>query len=181
VPGATPSQLVLALGEDSKAYLLNRNNLGGIAQPLASANLPTTVRGQSAATYHTCLETYFAFHTENNAVATYRVTATNPPTIVKAWSMSQPGLGSAWVTSTDGTNNVIVWVAGVEGDQRLHAYNADTGAMTYADIAFRFADGVSDDSNDSDPNDDHLHCFNSRWWYPIFSLRTAALPVRLAS
>ena len=31
VPGATPSQLVLALGKDSNAYLLNRNNLGGIA------------------------------------------------------------------------------------------------------------------------------------------------------
>ncbi len=30
VPGATPSQLVLALGKDSNAYLVNRNNLGGI-------------------------------------------------------------------------------------------------------------------------------------------------------
>ncbi|PYK19605.1 MAG: hypothetical protein DME55_04405 [Verrucomicrobia bacterium] len=105
VPGATPSQLVLALGKDSKAYLLNRNNLGGIAQPLASANLPTAVRGQSAATYHTGLGTYFAFHTENNAVAAYRVTATNPPTIVNAWTMSQTGLGSAFVTSTDGRVN----------------------------------------------------------------------------
>jgi hypothetical protein len=39
VPGATPSQLVLALGKDGKAYLINRNNLGGIAAPVASANL----------------------------------------------------------------------------------------------------------------------------------------------
>ena len=37
VPGATPSQLVLALGKDGNAYLLNRNNLGGIAAPVASA------------------------------------------------------------------------------------------------------------------------------------------------
>ena len=28
VPGATPSQLVLALGKDGMAYLLDRNNLG---------------------------------------------------------------------------------------------------------------------------------------------------------
>ena len=55
MPGATPSQLVLALGKDSKAYLLNRNNLGGIAKPLAFASLPTAVRGQSAASYHTGL------------------------------------------------------------------------------------------------------------------------------
>ena len=46
--------------------------------------------------------------------------------------MSQSGLGSAWVTSTDGTNNAIVWVAGGGGDQRLHAYNGDTGAVVYA-------------------------------------------------
>src|SRR5207249_7602749 len=53
VPGATPPKLVLALGKDGKGYLLNRNNLGGIAAPVASANLPTAVRGQSAATYRT--------------------------------------------------------------------------------------------------------------------------------
>jgi hypothetical protein len=39
VPGATPSQLALALGKDGKAYLLNRNNLGGITAPVASANV----------------------------------------------------------------------------------------------------------------------------------------------
>ena len=87
VPGATPSQLVLALGKDGKGYLLNRNNLGGIAAPVASANLPTAVRGQSAATYRTSQGTYFVFHTENNAVAAYKVTSTNPPTIVNAWTM----------------------------------------------------------------------------------------------
>jgi hypothetical protein len=131
VPGATPSQLVLGLGKDGKAYLLNRNNLGGIAQPVASANLPSAVRGQSAATYHTGQGTYFAFHTENNAVAAYKVTATSPPTIVPAWNMSQTGLGSVFVTSTNGTDNVIVWVAGGGGDQRLHAYDGDTGAVIY--------------------------------------------------
>src|SRR2546421_5855610 len=132
VPGATPSQLVLALGKDGKGYLLNRNNLGGIAAPVASANLPTAVRGQSAATYRTGQGTYFAFHTESNAVAAYKVTPTNPPTIVNAWTVSQTGLGSAFVTSTDGTNNVIVWVAGGGGDGRLHGYNGDTGAVVYA-------------------------------------------------
>ena len=30
VPGATPSHLVVALGKDGNAYLLNRSNLGGI-------------------------------------------------------------------------------------------------------------------------------------------------------
>src|SRR5207244_5295082 len=48
------------------------------------------------------------------------------------WSISQSGLGSVFVTSTDGTNNVIVWVAGGGGDGRLHAFNGDTGAVVYA-------------------------------------------------
>jgi len=132
VPGATPSQLVLALGKDGTAYLLNRNNLGGITTPVASESLPSAVRGQSAATYHTSQGTYFVFHTESNAVAAYKVTPTNPPNIVPAWNMSQTGLGSAWVTSTDGTSNAIVWVAGSGGDGRLHAYNGDTGNVIYA-------------------------------------------------
>jgi cell division septation protein DedD len=132
VPGATPSQLVLALGKDGKGYLLNRNNLGGIAAPVASASLPTAVRGQSAATYRTSQGTYFVFHTEGNAVSAFKINPASPPTISSAWTVSQTGLGSAWVTSTDGINNVIVWVAGAGGDGRLHGYNGDTGAAVYA-------------------------------------------------
>jgi hypothetical protein len=133
VPGATPSQLVLALGKDGNAYLVNRNNLGGITTPVASASVSGTVnRGTSAVTYHTSQGTYFAFHNDGNAVSAYKVTATNPPTIVGAWSVGQSGRGSPWVTTTDGTSNAIVWVAGVGSDQRLHGYNADTGAVVYA-------------------------------------------------
>ena len=47
VPGATPSQLVLALGKDGNAYMLNRNNLGGIAAPVASLPVDGVNRGQS--------------------------------------------------------------------------------------------------------------------------------------
>ncbi len=132
VPGATPSQLVLALGKDSNAYLLNRNNLGGITSPVAQANVSGTNRGTSAVTYHTSQGTYFAFHNEAGAIRAYRITPTNPPTIVFAWSASQNGRGSPWVTTTDGASNFIVWVAGVAGDQRLHGYDGDTGAVIYA-------------------------------------------------
>src|SRR5262245_36436913 len=132
VPGATPSQLVLALGKDSNAYLLNRNNLGGINSAVAQANVSGTNRGTSAVAYHTSQGTYFAFHNESNSLRAYKITPTNPPTITFAWSMSQTGRGSPWVTTTDGTNNTIVWVAGVQGDQRLHGYDGDTGAVIYA-------------------------------------------------
>ena len=133
VPGATPSQLALALGKDGNAYLLNRNNLGGITAPVASANVGVAIRGQSAAGYRTGNGTYFVFRDGNSAISAYKITATNPPTIVPAWSVSQSGEGSPWVTTIDGTNNAIVWAVGAgNGDQRLHAYNGDTGAMVYA-------------------------------------------------
>jgi hypothetical protein len=132
VPGATPSQLVLALGKDSNAYLLNRNNLGGITAPVTQANVGGINRGTSAVTYRTSQGTYFVFHNDENTIRAYKITATNPPTIAFAWSMSQSGRGSPWVTTTDGTSNFIVWVAGVAGDQQLHGYDGDTGAVIYA-------------------------------------------------
>jgi hypothetical protein len=131
VPGATPSQLALALGKDGKAYLCNRNNLGGIAAPVASAHVANSVRGQSAATYRTNQGRYFVFRNGSSAVSAYKITATNPPAIIPAWTVSQSGQGSPWVTTTDGTNNAIVWVVGAGGDQRLHGYNGDTGAVIY--------------------------------------------------
>src|SRR5882762_10446891 len=39
VPGGTPSKLVLALGKDRNAYLVNRGNLGGIGPPVAQLNV----------------------------------------------------------------------------------------------------------------------------------------------
>ena len=60
VPGANPSQLVLAIGKDSNAYLLNRNNLGGITAPVAQLSVGFAI-GQSSATYTTSQGTYFVF------------------------------------------------------------------------------------------------------------------------
>jgi hypothetical protein len=131
VPGATPSQLIVALGKDGNGYLLDRNNLGGIHVPLAQAN--SIAAGsiiQAAATYHTSQGTYFAFY-QGTHVNALRIPATSPPTIGSGWSGNQNGGGSPFVTSTDGTNNVIVWGLGAEGDQRLHGFDADTGAVVF--------------------------------------------------
>jgi hypothetical protein len=133
VPGATPSELVLAIGKDGNAYLLNRNNLGGITAPVAQLSVGATI-GQSSATYRTSQGTYFVFSLGSDTRKAYKITPTNPPTIVFAWKFSQGGQGSPWVTTTDGANNAIVWVvgAGTQGDQRLHGYDGDTGAEIYA-------------------------------------------------
>jgi hypothetical protein len=103
VPGAGgPMALVLALGKDARAYLLDRNNLGGLGGSLAS-------------------ETVSA-----------RPIRTAPPSLATAWCGALKGEGAPIVTTTDGHSNPIVWILGVEGDGRLHGYRGDTGETLFA-------------------------------------------------
>jgi hypothetical protein len=143
VPGATPSHLVVAMGKDRKAYLVNRDNLGGISQPVASTQVASSTILQAGVTYRTKQSTYVAFRANNNGntvLSAFRITATNPPAIdvASGWNATRAsgGCGSPFVTSTDGSNNVIVWAVGTEdhntqGDQRLHGYDGETGAVVY--------------------------------------------------
>jgi hypothetical protein len=130
VPGATPSNLVVALGKDGYAYLLNRTNLGGISVPVAKAHVAGGAIIQAAATYRTTKGTYVVFANANNLYA-LRIGASNPPTITNVWTAAENGRGSPFVTSTDGANNVVVWGIGSEGDQRLHGFDGDTGTNVF--------------------------------------------------
>jgi hypothetical protein len=141
VPGATPSHLVVALGKDRNAYLVNRDNLGGISSPIAVSQVASSTILQAAVTYRTKQSTYVAFRANNDGntvLSAFRITPTNPPAIANRWNVARNngGCGSPFVTSTDGSNNMIVWVVGTEdhltvGDQRLHGYSGDTGAVVY--------------------------------------------------
>jgi outer membrane protein assembly factor BamB len=141
VPGATPSRLVVALGKDRNMYLVDRDNLGGISAPVAASVVASSTILQAAVTYPTNQSTYVALRANNDGntvLSALRITATNPPMIASGWDVTRGagGCGSPFVTSTDGTNNMIVWVVGTEdhltsGDQRLHGYDGDTGAVVY--------------------------------------------------
>jgi hypothetical protein len=141
VPGATPSRLLVALTKHRNAYLVNRDNLGGISAPIAISQAASSTILQAAVTYRAKQSTYVAFRANNDGntvLSAFRITPTNPPAIASGWNITRNngGCGSPFVTSTDGTNNVIVWVVGTEdhftaGDQRLHGYDGDTGAVVY--------------------------------------------------
>ncbi len=140
VPGATPSRLIVQMDKHQYAHLLNRDNLGGISAPIAEAQVGVSFIIGGPAAYRTAQGTYVAFRADSNTLKTFRITATNPPGIASGWVVNRgsgTGCGSPWVTSTDGTNNMIVWVVGTGdrygtgGDQRLHGYNGNTGAVVY--------------------------------------------------
>jgi outer membrane protein assembly factor BamB len=141
VPGATPSHLVVALGKDRNMYLVNRDNLGGITAPVAKTAVADSTILQAAVSYRTQQAAYVALRANNDGntvLSAVRITATNPPAISRAWNVNRSagGCGSPFVTSTNGTNDTIVWVVGTEdhvtgGDQRLHGYDGDTGVLVY--------------------------------------------------
>lgn len=139
VPGASPSSLVVALGKDGNAYLLNRTNLGGISSPLAQAQVSYSGIIQAAASYRTSQGTYVVLHGggagcpgASGDLVALLITPTSPPTLSIAWCATASGRGSPFVTTTDGTNNTIVWSVGASGDQKLHGFEADTGAPVFA-------------------------------------------------
>ena len=134
VPGATPSHLIVAMGKDRKVYLVNRDNLGGITQPVRSAQLGNSPILQAAVTYQTNQGTYVAFHAEGSNLSAFRITAANPPAMITEWTVIQNGRGSPFATSTDGSNDMIVWIVGADvgGDQRLHGFDGETGAVVFA-------------------------------------------------
>ena len=124
VPGATPSHLIVAMGKDRKAYLVNRDNLGGINHPITSAQVASSTILQAAVTYRTNQGTDVALRANNDGntvLKAFRITAANPPAIdiPGGWDVTRAsgGCGSPFVTSTDGNNNMIARVVGTEDHQ----------------------------------------------------------------
>src|SRR5205814_10512814 len=114
---------------------LNRDNLGGISAPLASFLVNNDGSKQAAATYRTNQGTYVAFRGANARISVFLINPGSPPSITpNIWTASQGGCGSPFVTSTDGTNNMVVWVVGTSGssDHKLHGYDGATGAVIFA-------------------------------------------------
>ena len=132
VPGATPSALVVAIGKDHNAYLLNRTNLGGVSLPVASGSVGVSTVINAAATYRSSAATFVALRPASGTLTAFKITAANPPAIMTGWSASSAGRSSPFVTTTDGTNNPIVWAFGTGSGQRLFGYNGDNGAVVYA-------------------------------------------------
>jgi hypothetical protein len=139
LPGATPSALALALGKSGKAYLLDREALGGVSGGAANALVASGEIIGAAAAYATAAGTYFVFkgagadcpHGNPGDLTAIAVAPGAPPSMSTAWCALENGLGSPMVTTTDGHSEAIVWGLGAEGDGRLHGFDGDTGATVF--------------------------------------------------
>jgi hypothetical protein len=154
VPGATPSELVVALGKTGVMYLLDRTNLGGIGtgngttgEGVYSDKVSTGQMRTSAAAYATGGATYVVFDggggtgsctltgKSGNLIAV-KITAGSPPTFAVAWCASTGSVGaiggSPIVTTTDATGtNPIVWVVGTQGTNQLTGWDGVSGVQVF--------------------------------------------------
>jgi uncharacterized repeat protein (TIGR01451 family) len=138
VPGATPSQLIVALGKSGVAHLVDRNNLGGIGtgdgdngEGLFSVRVATEPgtppRGRirtAGAAYTTASGTYVVFSVSTPGATGYgcpgtpgdlvalQISASSPPTISVAWCADNHGRGAPIVTTPDGSSQPVVWTIG---------------------------------------------------------------------
>ncbi len=131
-----PKLLVLALGKDARAHLLDGNNLGGIGGSLVSEPVSTRPIRTAPAAYPAADGVLVAFQGPGancptgrggNNLTVLHIRTGSPPSLDTAWCGAFKGEGSPIVTTTDGHANPMVWIVGAEGDGLLHGYRGDTG------------------------------------------------------
>ena len=137
-PGGQP--VVLALGKDEKAYLLDRYNLGGFGGSQLAERASTYPIRTAPAAYPAAGAVFVAFQGrgvhcpagQGGDLTVLRIAASPRPAITTAWCGAVSGGGSPIVTTTDGSANPIVWMLGAEGDNRLYGFRGDTGERLFA-------------------------------------------------
>ncbi len=139
LPGGKPSELVVALGKDGYAYLIDRHRMGGVGGAVAARRVSAGGIINAPAAYATDSGTYVAFKGSGldfprgqagNLVA-IKIGAAAPPTVSVAWCAEQHGAGSPIATTTDGRSDTIVWSVGAEGDNRLRGFDGESGRVIF--------------------------------------------------
>jgi hypothetical protein len=135
--GGTVSPRVVALGKDGNAYLLFRNNLGGVGGHATIVPVSNDEIITEAAVYSTKTQDMVAFTNgapigcSTAGIMMLKLVTSGGAPVSVAWCAAYSGNGSAIITTTDGTAEPIVWVVGAEGDGLLHGFDAANGAVLF--------------------------------------------------
>jgi hypothetical protein len=141
LPGGGPSSaLLFALDKSGKAYLLDRADLGGVGHPVLARQVgePGTLTNTSPVAWRMDTDMMVAFAGFTSTfpgaggdVTAVRISGGVQPAIKTAWRANLYGLGAPIVTTSDPRADPIVWIAGAEGDQKLHGFRGDTGEEVF--------------------------------------------------
>jgi hypothetical protein len=132
-------KLILAVGKDGNAYLLDRDNLGGIGGELASAHVTPMRAIASPAVWSAGDGVFVALEVDGancppdspgKGLLVLKISADPAPAISTGWCNKVVSFnGAPIVTTTDGRSNPIVFALGSYFDNRLYAYRGDTGEL----------------------------------------------------
>jgi len=126
---------VLGLGKDGNAYLADAGDLGGEGGALAVVQVSNSAIITAPAVYAGQEAAMVAFGNRSglscagSSITMLRVTASS---VAPTWCAKVKGFGAPILTTRDGVADPIVWVAGAKGDQRLHGFDALTGAAVFS-------------------------------------------------
>ncbi len=138
--GSGTARLLLALGKDGKAYLLDRADLGGIGHALAVQHVADGPIITAPASWPAGREVMVAFQGraascpgggERAGVIALGIDGGPPASMRVAWCAPLDGQGTAIVTTSNGHADPIVWITGAGGDARLHGFRGDTGQVLF--------------------------------------------------
>jgi hypothetical protein len=141
VPAASgTAALLLGLGKDGNAYLLNRERLGGIGGALIVKQVSTGEIRTAPAVYASGQAAFVAFQGDGSncpsgsgqGLTALRIIDDPSLAVATAWCANLNGAGAPIVTTTNGSSDPVVWATGAEGDNLLHAYNGTTGAALFS-------------------------------------------------
>jgi hypothetical protein len=135
----------MAQGKDGNPYLLDRANLGGVgATPLGQLNVLSGEISNGGAWAHLPSGTYVVVRPNqggsgvscpNGTSGDLVAVKLDPKAAQKmsvAWCANAMGEGSPIITTSDGSNDALVWTAGAESSNALHAWDLQTGQIVFS-------------------------------------------------
>jgi hypothetical protein len=132
-------RLILAIGKDGDAYLMDRDNLGGIGGELANAHIMQMRVIASPAVWSDGDGVLVALEVDGancppdapgKGLLVLKIRADPAPAIDTQWCNKVISVaGAPIVTTTDGRSDPIVFALGSQGEGRLYAYRGDTGEL----------------------------------------------------
>jgi hypothetical protein len=157
-PSLTPSALVMAQGKDGWLYLMNRTNLGGISAAQGTANVGAlhVSNGEisNGSAWATVGGTTYVVVRPNGTesgdncpngsggdLVAVKLDPAAAQKMTVVWCANSGGVGSPIITSTDGTNDGLVWTFGAEGDNALHAFKLADGTPVGTSAAAPLTNG----------------------------------------
>jgi hypothetical protein len=141
-PGLTPSALVMAQGKDGNLYLVDRTNMGGVSSANVGMLHVSSGEISNGAAWATAGGATYVVVRPNGTeggvgcpngttgdLVGVKLDPAAPQKMSVAWCANSHGQGSPIITSSDGTNDALVWTMAAEGTNRLYAFDLATGAV----------------------------------------------------